>query len=63
MKFIDIVILIIVFIILGSVILFSWVLPGIKSKKTGKKACCCGCPMGNDIKAKRIVRSILNSKK
>lgn len=54
MTIVDIIILIIVILILGSIIFFKSILPRIQHKPTGE---CSSCPMGNQKKLRRAIKS------
>ncbi len=61
MSTVDIIILLLTIVIVCAIVFFSFILPKIKNKKTG---CGCNtCPIGNDRKAKRIIKNIKNNSK
>lgn len=60
MTIADIIILIVVILMLGSIVFFKSILPRIKHKPTGE---CSSCPMGNQKKLRRAIKSYKKSSK
>jgi hypothetical protein len=56
MNYVDIIVLICVFIFLGTIIFFRYILPNIGKNKKKAKPCCGVCPMAYDKKAERFVK-------
>lgn len=56
MNYVDILVLVIVFIFLATIIFLKYILPHIGKNKYKSKGCCGVCPMAYDKKAKRIFK-------
>ena len=54
MNYVDIIVLISVFLFLGLIVFFKYILPNIGKNKMKKKGCCGTCPMGYDKKTKKM---------